>query len=583
MRVLGSIFVSVILLFIVLMQVNVGAVFRQLTSLSLVTIIGTVIALDLCFAIGAARFTRAVERTGYGVSVKEFTLQIVPMTLFTLFLAHGFSLLSEAARIQYLSRSPRLSSTKKILIVLTDRTFGLATTLIVAGATLSIFDGVPMWVRAGALCVTLVGVLLLLASSLGWLRLPCLGDKARELSQVCGLFLPHVTAAVELLTIAVTSSAVFGVAMFLIACNIGAPLSLGTCLLAAPIICASLSVPFTFAGLGAREAAHFFLLAKTGLVAPEQALALSLALGACIFFSSLLGLIWALIWPADRVPHMSDRQQLAGISTQRAQERTIADFGEQWRHFTGNEGYYGSVDLLHDILGDLASPNEFRGREVLDVGSGSGRIVGMLIAAGARKVYAVEPSAAFETLTRNTESLGDHVMRYQVDGANIPQDLSVDSAVSIGVLHHIPDPRATVAAVYRSLKPGGVFFAWLYGREGNEIYLSVAAPLRMISKSLPHPLLTVLCGALTLVLDVYIAAAVVLPVPMRAYMRNVLAKLDRKKRYLVIYDQLRPFYAKYYTGSEAKRLFEEAGFEDVQLYHRHGYGWTVRARRGLST
>jgi hypothetical protein len=40
-------------------------------------------------------------------------------------------------------------------------------------------------------------------------------------------------------------------------------------------------------------------------------------------------------------------------------------------------------------------------------------------------------------------------------------------------------------------------------------------------------------------------------------------------------DQLNPACAKYYSGSEAHALLEDAGFADVRIYRRHGYSWTV--------
>ena len=51
------------------------------------------------------------------------------------------------------------------------------------------------------------------------------------------------------------------------------------------------------------------------------------------------------------------------------------------------------------------------------------------------------------------------------------------------------------------------------------------------------------------------------------------------KRRLVLYDQLNPAYAHYYTEKEARALLEEGGFEEVRLYHRHGYSWSVVGRR----
>jgi len=61
--------------------------------------------------------------------------------------------------------------------------------------------------------------------------------------------------------------------------------------------------------------------------------------------------------------------------------------------------------------------------------------------------------------------------------------------------------------------------------------------------------------------------------------REVFGKLERRRRYEVIFDQLNPAYAKYYRAAEARALFEAVGFVDIRLHHRHGYSWTVVGRR----
>jgi hypothetical protein len=50
-------------------------------------------------------------------------------------------------------------------------------------------------------------------------------------------------------------------------------------------------------------------------------------------------------------------------------------------------------------------------------------------------------------------------------------------------------------------------------------------------------------------------------------------------RQLIVYDQLNPAYAKYYTAAEARDLLESTGFESVRLWWRHGYSWTVVGER----
>jgi SAM-dependent methyltransferase len=259
--------------------------------------------------------------------------------------------------------------------------------------------------------------------------------------------------------------------------------------------------------------------------------------------------------------------------------QTISDFGEQWTAFRDNPGYYGSADLLGDLFGPLLTLDDIKGARVADIGSGTGRIVNMLLDAGADRVVAVEPSAAFEVLKANTTAKADRIEYLQVPGDQLPPGLGLDYVVSMGVLHHIPEPEPVVRAAFAALRPGGRCIVWLYGVEGNETYLSIAIPLRKLTVRMPHRMLVALSHLLEFALTGYIWLCRIVPLPMRSYMRSVLAKFPRSVRRLTIYDQLNPAYAKYYTRAEAEALLSDAGFADVQLYHRHGYSWTVSGTR----
>ena len=246
--------------------------------------------------------------------------------------------------------------------------------------------------------------------------------------------------------------------------------------------------------------------------------------------------------------------------------QTIEDFGEQWSVFRDNPGYYGSVDLLADLFGPLLSVDEVKGTHVAEIGSGTGRIVNMLLDAGANHVWAVEPSVAMGVLKENTAERKERVTYLRDVGEALPPDLLLDLVVSIGVLHHIPAPGPVVRAAYNALKPGGRLFVWVYGREGDQTYLRLAEPMRRISVRLPHGALVSLSFVLGWVLDGYIAMCHFLPLPMHAYMRGVLAKFPRSVRRLTIYDQLNPAYAKYYRKDEAQALVGDQGFADVRAY-----------------
>lgn len=255
--------------------------------------------------------------------------------------------------------------------------------------------------------------------------------------------------------------------------------------------------------------------------------------------------------------------------------KTISDFGEQWVRYQGNEGYYGSLELFRDMCGPLLDPESLRGARVAEIGSGTGRIVMMLLAAGADRVVAVEPSDAFEVMVENTRDQADRIEYIKGPGEAIGADRDLDLVFSIGVLHHIKDPAPIVRAAYRALRPGGKMLVWLYGREGNESYLRFVEPLRRVTTQLPPPALSGISHVLNAGLSLYIPLCRVLPLPLAGYMNNVIGKFSRQKRHLVIYDQLNPELAKYYRRDEAEALLADAGFTDVRLHHRHGYSWTV--------
>lgn len=255
--------------------------------------------------------------------------------------------------------------------------------------------------------------------------------------------------------------------------------------------------------------------------------------------------------------------------------KTISDFGDQWTRYQDNDGFYGSQELFADMITPLLSLKDFKNKRVIDIGSGTGRIVQMLLNSDARQVIAVEPSDAFEVLEKYIQPWADRVTLRHIKGEDIPEKGDVDFAVSYGVLHHIPDPQPTMFAVFRALKPGGRFFAWVYGAENNGLYLSVVLPLRAITRHLPHVVLNGLVWIIDVFLCVYMVLCKIFPLPLHGYIQKIIWPLKPDKRRLVIYDQLNPEYAKYYTQKEIHDLFYHAGFRDIRIHHRHQYSWSI--------
>ena len=153
---------------------------------------------------------------------------------------------------------------------------------------------------------------------------------------------------------------------------------------------------------------------------------------------------------------------------------TAENFGWQWQHFVQSDELYAD-----QFLGWIAPvrPEFFRGKAVLEGGCGKGRHTQLAANWGAREVIGVDLSDAVETAfaaTRNLENA--HIV--QADIYHLPFARVFDYAFSVGVLHHLPDPRAGFRSLASKVKVGGNISAWVYGAENNEWITRFIDPLR---------------------------------------------------------------------------------------------------------
>ena len=143
----------------------------------------------------------------------------------------------------------------------------------------------------------------------------------------------------------------------------------------------------------------------------------------------------------------------------------IDSFGHEWATFHYGEtetsealnaqfdAYCAPINLSHfDPKKSIAA----------DFGAGSGRWASRLIPFFSL-VYALEPSdGASKVLKNKFAGEAKIVVLQETVGANsIPLE-SLDLAMSLGVLHHIPDTALAIKDVSLKIKPGGIFLCYLY-------------------------------------------------------------------------------------------------------------------------
>ena len=180
-------------------------------------------------------------------------------------------------------------------------------------------------------------------------------------------------------------------------------------------------------------------------------------------------------------PHKKDENLDQGV---------IDSFGHEWATFDYGENETSeALDAQFRAYCTPLDLSQFDPKKSIaaDFGAGSGRWASRLIPHFSL-VYALEPSNGASTVLKNKFS-GEAkiaVLQETVGANSIPLE-SLDLAMSLGVLHHIPDTCLAIKEVSRRIKPGGVFLCYLYYNLENKpgfyklIFKAVNAVRKVIS------------------------------------------------------------------------------------------------------
>lgn len=156
------------------------------------------------------------------------------------------------------------------------------------------------------------------------------------------------------------------------------------------------------------------------------------------------------------------------------QAKTNETFSDKWTRFKN----YGLEPQHQEFLYGwfmkkfgLSSLEELKAfhakrKRILECGPGSGFNARFMAEQTSGEVFALDISAAAMTTFGNTRDLPNcTVVQADLMEAPFPDDY-FDFIIADGVLHHTPDTRAAVEALYRKLQPGGQFFFYVYKKMG---------------------------------------------------------------------------------------------------------------------
>ncbi len=172
-------------------------------------------------------------------------------------------------------------------------------------------------------------------------------------------------------------------------------------------------------------------------------------------------------------------------------------FGREWSTFRQDDDHLSQQqrqaifdDYFRIFPWHLLPPGGGIG---LDVGCGTGRW-SVLVAPRVAHLHLLDPSAeALDVAKQNLRSISN--VSYHLHGvAAIPlPSRSLDFAFSLGVLHHVPDTAAAIAAIADKLKPNAPFLIYLYYALDNRpiwyrLLWQATNAARFVVSRLPHPL-----------------------------------------------------------------------------------------------
>jgi len=262
-----------------------------------------------------------------------------------------------------------------------------------------------------------------------------------------------------------------------------------------------------------------------------------------------------------------------------AEKKATADaFGYEWTHYSqlteaDRKEFLAWISPLQ--------PADFQDQVVLDGGCGKGRHIALAAEFGARTVVGVDLSDAVEAAFPNTRHLPNvHVV--QADIMDLPFRSPFSLVYSIGVIHHLPNPRNGFLALAGHTRPGGRIVTWVYGKEGNWWIEKLLDPVRKrITSKVPRVVTRCLSFPLALVL--YVALKTLYrPARRRARLKRLLPYSEYlcsisdytfAENFWNVFDQIVAPTAFYHSREEIEDWYRTASMQDARIEWHNANSW----------
>ena len=223
----------------------------------------------------------------------------------------------------------------------------------------------------------------------------------------------------------------------------------------------------------------------------------------------------------------------------------------------------------------LIKKSEWKEKKFIDVGCGIGRNSFWPLIYGASEALCIDvDNRTLECAKTNLKKFKSvnivNRSAYQINESD-----RFDIAFSIGVVHHLEDPKLALSNMVKSVRIGGSVLIWVYGYENNEWIVKYFNPLRnMLFSRLPISVVHFLSIFPTLFLYIYIR----LTKGKTEYI-NLIRKFSFSHLRSIVFDQMLPKIANYYKEEEVKFLMESVGLVDIKTNWVNEMSWAIIGKK----
>ena len=244
-------------------------------------------------------------------------------------------------------------------------------------------------------------------------------------------------------------------------------------------------------------------------------------------------------------------------------------FGYEWNKYNKMNSSY---ELQFRKWVSPLGPKDFKNKKVLDAGCGMGRNSYWPLKYGAKELVAFDfdkrsVTAAKKNLANFSNSQVEFRSIYK-----LPWQNEFDIVFCIGVIHHLENPKEAINNLIKSVKPGGKVLIWVYGYEGNEWIVKLISPIRKaITSKLPLWLVHFLSYFISIPLWFFTK---IFKGP-GLYLKQ-LSDFKLWHIHSIVFDQLIPKIANYWSKEEAKKLLTDfSSLENIEIHSVNNNSWTV--------